>query len=77
MGYSKIVNKGNGKVVIVHQLDQDGKAYAEDVTVEVQAGVPESRVDYLAKQDGKVGTVSVNFTAQEGDFSNLKFPDEA
>lgn len=75
MGYSKIVNKGKGKVVIVHQLDGDGKAYAEDVTVEAQAGVPESRVEHLAKQDGAVGTVSVMFTPTTADTSGIKFPE--
>jgi len=75
MGYSKVVNKGNGKVVFVHQLDQDGKAYAEDVTVEAQAGVPESRVEYFAKQDGAVGVVSVTFTATSSDTSSIRFPE--
>ena len=75
MGYSKVVNKGNGKVVFVHQLDGNGEAYAEDVTIEVQAGVPESRVEYYAKMDGRVGTVSVGFSPQDGDFSNIKFPE--
>lgn len=75
MGYSKIVNKGNGKVVLVHQLNQDGSAYAEDITVEVQAGVDPSRIDHLTKQDGKIGTAGVYFTASEGDFSLVKFPE--
>ncbi len=75
MGYSKVVDKGNGKVVIVHQLNPDGSGYAEDVTVEVQAGVDPGRVDWLAKQDGQVGTVSVSFSPASGDFSALKFPE--
>lgn len=74
MGYSKIVDKGNGKVVFVHQLDQDGKAYAEDVTVETQAGVA-SRVEYFAKQDGAVGVVSVSFSPTTADTSSVKFPE--
>lgn len=74
MGYSKVVNKGNGKVVFVHQLDQDGKAYAEDVTVETQAGVP-TRVEYFAKQDGVVGVVSVSFSPTSADTSGIKFPE--
>jgi hypothetical protein len=75
MGYCKIVNKGNGTVVAVHQLDGEGKAYAEDVTVSVQAGVPATRVDWLAQQDGKVGVFSFGFSAADGDHSNLKFPE--
>jgi hypothetical protein len=75
MGYCKIVNKGNGKVVAVHQLNQDGTAYAEDVEVRVQAGVDPRRVDWLAQQDGKIGTFNFSFTASDADPTNFKFPE--
>jgi len=77
MGYSKIANKGNGKVLAVHQLAEDGKAYAEDVEVTVQAGVDPSRVDWLAQQDGKIGVFSFSFSAADVDAANIKFPDGA
>jgi len=75
MGYCKVVSKGNGKVVLVHQLGVDSEAYAEDITIEVQAGVDPARVAYLASQDGAVGYASVGFTAATGDFSSIKFPE--
>lgn len=75
MGLSKVVDKGDGKVVLVHQLDGNGTAYAEDITVEVQAGVSPSRLDWLSKQDGKIGVANVSFSAYEGDYSSLRFPD--
>jgi hypothetical protein len=75
MGYSKVVNKGNGKVVIVHQLDQDGKPYAEDVTVEVQAGVDPHRVAGLASLDGKIGYLSYQFSPASPQPENIKFPE--
>ncbi len=74
MGSCKVV-ASSGKVVFVHQLDQDGKPYAEDVTIEAQKGVPASRVDWSDK-DGQVGTISWSFTPSTGDTSSLKFPED-
>ena len=74
MGYSKIIAKAPGKVRIVHQLDTDGKPYAEDVTIEAQEGVPASRVDWTDK-DGQVGVVSWSFSPVSHDTSSLKFPE--
>lgn len=75
MGLSKAVKLGPGKVKFVHQLNNDGTPYAEDVTVEVQAGVPDGRIDFLEQHDGKVGVFSFSFspyaTAPEG----IKFPE--
>jgi hypothetical protein len=75
MGLAKVVNKGNGKVVLVHQLGMDGVPYAEDVTIENQQGVPESRNDWLAKLDGKIGTVSYSFTPADPQPEGLLFPE--
>lgn len=75
MGYCKVVNKGNGKVILVHQLDQAGNAYAEDVTIEVQRGGDPSRISYLSSLDGRVGMLSYSFTPTEMDTSSLKFPE--
>jgi hypothetical protein len=75
MGYCKVVDKGNGKVVFVHQLGMDGEPYAEDVTIEAQKGVPPTRVDW-SKQDGQVGTISWSFTPTTGDTSSIKFPED-
>ncbi len=74
MGLSKIVNKGN-KIVFVHQLGQDGKPYAENIIIELQPGVPESRNEYWATMDGKIGVVSVSFTKYDQVFSDLQFPE--
>lgn len=74
MGSCKVVASA-GKVVFVHQLDQDGKPYAEDVTIEAQKGVPLSRVDWAAK-DGQVGTISWSFTPTTADTSSIKFPED-
>lgn len=74
MGLSKVVNKGNGEIVLVHQLDQNGKAYAEDITVKVQEGVDPSRLSYLASQDGKIGVANVTFSKYDQDFPDIQFP---
>jgi len=73
MGYCKVVASA-GKVKFVHQLDQNGEAYAEDVTIEAQKGVPLSRVDW-ADKDEQVGTISWSFTPTTGDTSSIKFPE--
>jgi hypothetical protein len=73
MGYSKVVAKDNGKVVFVHQLNPDGTAYAEDITIEVQDGVEPSRVDW-SQRDGQVGVISVSFSPAPGDTSAVQFP---
>lgn len=78
MGFSKVVDKGNGKVIFVHQLGGDGKAYAEDVTVEVQEGVPADRVEWWAKQNGKIGVVTVSFSSYMDNITNpetILFPE--
>lgn len=77
MGYSKVVNQGNGKVVFVHQLNGDGSAYAEDVTVENQPGVSELRNEHLAKLDGKIGVVSYSFSLVDPQPEGLLFPENA
>lgn len=75
MGLSKIKKISPGKVKIVHQLNADGTTYAEDVTVEVQEGVPASRIDYLESQDGKVGVFSFSFSPYATEPEGLKFPE--
>ena len=62
MGYSKVVKVSDRSVKFVHQLDMDGKAYAEDVTIEVQPGVDASRLSYFMGMEGQVGVLSVSFT---------------
>lgn len=79
MGLVKVKKLADGKVKFIHQLDQDGKAYAEDVTIEVQKGVPASRIGYFAEQDGKVGVINYGFTAYddtEENWADLKFPED-
>jgi hypothetical protein len=81
MGYSKVVKLANGRgVKFVHQLDQDGTAYAEDITVEVQPGVdPEERLRFFLKADGAIGYASINFVRAVQDAASLRevrFPDE-
>lgn len=73
MGMSKVVAKADGKVVFVHQLNQDGTPYAEDVTIEAQAGVAAGRVDWTAK-DGQIGVISWSFTPYDN-AGDLKFPE--
>ena len=75
MGLSKVVAKGNSKVVFVHQVGVDGKAYAEDITVELQPGVDPSRLAYWVNLDGKVGVASFSFTAYDQEFSGQMFPE--
>lgn len=75
MGLSKVVAKADGKVVFVHQLDQDGKPYAEDVTIEAQEGVAAGRVDWTAK-DGQIGVISWSFNAYDIAPEGLKFPED-
>lgn len=77
MGLSKVKVLGPGKVKLVHQLNNDGTPYAEDVTVEVQPGVDPSRIDFLTKQDGKIGVASFSFSAYDNvDESQMKFPED-
>lgn len=72
MGMSKIKVVGPGKVKAVHQLNSDGTACAEDVTIE--SDVP-GRLDWLEKQDGKVGVFSFSFSAYETEPDGLLFPE--
>jgi len=75
MGFSKVVNKGNGKIVLVHQLDQNGKAYAEDITIQVQEGVDPSRLAWWESKDGKIGAANVTLAIYDQVFPDLKFPE--
>jgi hypothetical protein len=72
MGMSKIKVLGPGRVKAVHELNGDGTAYAEDVTIE--SDVP-GRLDWLEEQDGKVGVFSFGFTAYETPPEGVLFPD--
>jgi hypothetical protein len=71
-GYVKVVAPAPGKVVFVHQLNNDGTPYAEDVTIEAQPGVDPGRVDWTAR-DGQVGSLSWSFSQTNGS-TGLKFP---
>lgn len=73
MGYCKIKKIGPGKVRFLHQLNSDGTAYAEDVTIESE--VP-GRLAYYEAQDGQVGVLNYSFSPVVGDHSSLKFPEE-
>jgi hypothetical protein len=77
MGYSKVVVVNDRTVKFVHQLDQNGESYAEDVTVELQDGVPASRLEYFVAQDGKVGVASFGFSPLTGIGGpiDLRFPE--
>ena len=72
MGMSKIKVISPGKVKAIHQLNGDGTAYAEDVTIE--SNVP-GRLDWLEKQDGKVGVFNFGFSTYETEPEGLLFPD--
>lgn len=65
---------GPGKVKFVHQLNSDGSAYAEDVTL--TSDVP-GRLAYWAEQDGKVGVISYSFSASSPQPEGLLFPEES
>lgn len=75
MGYAKVVKVSDREVRLVHQLDNDGKPYAEDVTVTVPEEVDPSRISYLAGQDGKVGILSYSFSADANAPEDLLFPE--
>lgn len=72
MGLVKCRVIAPGKVKFVHELGQDGEAYAEDVTIE--SDVP-GRLDYFAQQDGKVGTLSYGFTPVTNVPAGARFPE--
>lgn len=74
MGYAKVVKQSDRKVKIVHQLNDDGTPYAENVTIELQEGVDASRLEYLTSMDGRVGILSYSFRAEENTPS-VKFPE--
>ena len=75
MGLCKVVRLENGRGVrLVHQLDQDGNAYAEDITVEVQEGVDPSRLSDLMAKDGKIGICSWYFSEDPVDPGSVTFP---
>ena len=75
MGFSKVVNKGDGKIVLVHQLDQNGKPYAENITIELQPGVDPRRLAWWESQDGKIGVANVSFSVYDQVFPDLQFPE--
>lgn len=75
MGFSKIVKVSDHEVRLVHQLNSDGSAYAEDITVTTPDEVDASRLAWLGDQDGKIGVASVAFTASEHS-GDIKFPEE-
>lgn len=73
MGYSKIVEKtaSPNRVRIVHQLDQDGKRYGEDITIEG----PEGRI-LINGEEGDIGVLSVNFSKNPPEVTtSVKFPE--
>lgn len=76
MGYAKVVKVSDREVRFVHQLGQDGKPYAEDVTLSVPDGVDPSRIAYYANQDGKVGIVSYGFSPTADAVDGVAFPEE-
>jgi hypothetical protein len=73
MGLSKVKKLGPGKVKFIHQLNDDGTAYAEDVTVE--SDVP-GRIAYFEQQDGKVGVLSFSFSPYDTAPDGVKFPED-
>ena len=73
MGYSKIVKLGPGKVKAVHQLDGEGKVYAEDVIIDA-TNAPEGRIKWLEDADGRMGIFSFSFSPQD-DVEGILFPD--
>lgn len=62
MGFSKVVVNSPRSVTFVHQLDDTCQAYAEDITITLQSGVPESRLAYWRDMEGLTGTVTLSFT---------------
>lgn len=73
MGMSKVVKVSDHEVRLVHQLDGDGKPYAEDITITTSDSVDPSRLSWLTSKDGKVGIASFSFS--ETDVSgDIKFP---
>lgn len=75
MGFAKVEKISDHEVRFVHQLDNEGKPYAEDVILKLDESVDPSRLAYLAGQEGKVGTVSYSFRATERPES-VRFPGE-
>lgn len=74
MGLSKIKVISPTKVKAIHQLNSDGTAYAEDVTIESEVA---GRLDYLKSQDGRVGVFSFSFSPYTAVPEGLKFPDDS
>lgn len=72
MGMSKIKVLGPGRVKALHQLNQDGTAYAEDVTIE--SDVP-GRLAWLEALDGKVGVFTFGFNPDPNASEGVLFPD--
>jgi hypothetical protein len=75
MGYAKVVKVSDREVRFVHQLDGDGKPYAEDVTLTIPEGVDPSRLAYYAEQDGKVGVISYSFSPANPAPASVAFPE--
>lgn len=76
MGYYKVIAVSKHKVKLVHQLNTDGTAYAEDITVETMENVDEGRLDYLGKYDGTVGYANLTFSRAPEVMStdSIRFP---
>lgn len=76
MGYAKVVKITDRKVRLEHQLNSDGTAYAEDVTIEVADSVDPSRIAWLTSQDGKVGIASFGFSPATYAVDGALFPSD-
>jgi len=75
MGYYKVVKISDHKVRFIHQLGQDGKPYAEDVTIETAEEVDPNRLNYLTQNDGKIGILSFSFSPAADGSIELDFPE--
>lgn len=75
MGYTKVIKESDHKIRLVHQLNNDGTPYAEDVTIETAESVDPARLSYLAQNDGAIGILSFSFSPADGVPEGIKFPD--
>lgn len=72
MGMTKVVRTAENQVKLVHQLGNDGKPYAEDITIDVPAGSG-SRLDQY--KEGAIGVANVSFTAYDPAPTGIEFPE--
>ena len=75
MGYAKVVKVSDREVRFVHQLDNDGTPYAEDVTLSVPEEVDPDRLSYYAEMDWKIGVISYTFSPADSNTEGLVFPE--